>query len=116
MVTVRQPARINYMVLFLTLVIAGVLFAGAWIGHRVQKRIAAQKSLREGLAAYDRQDWGTACTNLGRYIVRYPEDVDVLEKLAHAQISVRPLDSEGIKYAIFSYRNLMRLNRRPRCL
>ncbi len=109
MTIARQPARVNYRVLLITFAVLVVLVSAAFVTHRVQRRATTKRALEMGLQAYQRQDWATACTNLRQYIAQYPDDSVTLRKLARAQTSIRPLDSDAVKYAIYSYRNLMRL-------
>jgi len=98
--------------LAIVLVGGAVLSAAAFGIHRWQRQKQARESLTQGLDAYQRGDWETARMMLGRYLSRYPENVDVLRKYAEAQLSTRPLPPANILQAAGAYRRLLRLQPR----
>lgn len=104
----RRKARVNVKVLIIVVVALGVLGGGAVVGHYVRKRVAADRALAAGQAAFAKKDWPEAAKQLKRYLQKYPDDVPVLERYCEANMSVRPVDPEHVGAAIGAYRRLLR--------
>ncbi len=91
-------------------VVGGAALMGAALGlHRYRRDAQANAALRDGLAAFEKQDWETARMMLGRYLSRYEDNTDVLRKYAEAQLATRPLPPANIIQAAGAYRRLLRL-------
>ncbi len=109
----RRPyrlARVNVKAVVVFTLVIGVLGTGAVIGRQVRRQMMAAKALADGSVAFDKEDWQTACKNFGRYLVKHPDDPEVLEKYARAQLCVWPFELSNIEAAIRAYRKLIRLN------
>jgi tetratricopeptide (TPR) repeat protein len=77
-----------------------VLGVGAFVAREVRRQYLANKGLADGQAAYQRGDWKGAVTGLQEYLVRFPDNPDLL---------VRPLEPGNILGAIDAYRRILRL-------
>ncbi len=106
--TKRRSARINIKALVILATVTALLGVGAVVGHYVRKRMMANDALATGRAALKSQSWADACKHLRRYLKKYPDDVDVLEQYASANLAVRPRESFQIAAAIGAYRRLLR--------
>jgi tetratricopeptide (TPR) repeat protein len=104
----RSP-RSRVKILITTGVIGVLLVAGAFAGWKVRKGLMVRAALAEGSAAYEHADWETARKMLGRYLSAHPDDVEVLAKYAHAQLSISPLPQANVSQAMSAYRRLLRV-------
>ncbi|MEE9295008.1 MAG: tetratricopeptide repeat protein [Phycisphaerae bacterium] len=104
----RIPARINVKALIILVVVVGVLGVGAVGGHYIRKRVVAQRARTEGEELLQQEKWAEACKKLRRYLRQYPDDVEMLEVYAGANLAVRPRALENISAAIAAYRRLWR--------
>ena len=87
---ILAPARINIKAVVILVVVMGVLGGGVVIGHYVRKRLVGNAALAAGKAALDEENWTEACKHLQRYLVRYPDDVPMLESYARANLLAQP--------------------------
>ncbi len=98
--------------LAIVLVLAVLLVTGTAVVLRQYNRSSrAEAALKEGNAAYEKEQWEDAAVSLGRYIGAHHDDVPVLLKYANAQLHWRPIKSGNIQQAIAAYRNALRLDK-----
>jgi len=102
---------VNVRVLVVLVAILVLLGGGGAAWYKVRKRTVADRALRDGLAALDAGEYATACRHLRHYLVRYPDDPDVLSRFADANLKVRPLEPAHLGDAISAHRRLLRLQR-----
>ena len=101
--------RINLKLIIIIVVAAAVLSITAIGLRNWQKERMALGRLTSGLAAYDARKWETAASDLGRYIVAVPDDVDILLKYAQSHLNIRPLKRRNIQHAMSTYRAVLRI-------
>ncbi|HEY3242742.1 MAG TPA: tetratricopeptide repeat protein [Phycisphaerae bacterium] len=104
----RRIAAVRVKLLLVLIVLTGLSGAGLLTGHYVRKNIVAQRALSEGRLAVARQDWPEASKQLKRYLSKRPDDDEILEQYAHAQLAVRPATAENFGAAIGALRRLFR--------
>lgn len=104
----QRPARINVRAVIILLLVMGVLGVGAVGVHHVRKRVMAKQALAAGQAALQGDDLEEACRQLKRYLLQYPDDIEILETYARARLTVRPRTQEHVGAAIGAYRRLLR--------
>ena len=104
-----RAARINVKVVIILLVVMVLLAGSAAVAYKVRKRLIANAALAEGQAAFEQKDWETARKQLRRYLSKYPDDAEVLEQYAEAELSVRPLEQPNVGGAIGAYRRLIQI-------
>ena len=109
MTSKQSHAKINLKLLTILVAAVALLGAGGFTARHVRRRILAARDLRAGLAAFEKEEWPLACEHLRGYLARRPDDVGILRKYAHAQLSRDPLQRENILGAISAYRRLMNL-------
>ncbi len=102
---------VNVRVLVVLMAILVLLGGGGAAWYKVRKRAVADRALREGLAALEAGEYATACRHLRHYLVRYPDDPDILGRFADANLKARPLEPAHLGDAISAYRRLLRLKR-----
>lgn len=105
---IARHARINVKALIILVVTVGFLGVAAIGGHFIRKRVIAQRFLKTGTAALDREDWSEATKHLRHYLSSYPDDTEMLREYAEAQLLVRPREPENILQAIAAYRRIYR--------
>jgi predicted Zn-dependent protease len=105
----RRPARINWKLLVILAAAVVVLGVGAFVAREVRKQYLANRGLTDGQAAYQQGDWKGAATNLREYLERFPDNPEVLEQYARANLLVRPLEPSNVLRAIDAYRRVLRL-------
>lgn len=105
-----RPARINVKLLVIGLGGLVVVGAGLVSAYYLRRSLNVSAALREGNAAFARGDWSAASRHYRDYLYRNPENFEILEKYATAQMSIRPLEPGHIKNATTGYRELLRLN------
>jgi len=93
------------IVLLLCVAVLVITFFGLNVWNRSRR---AEAGLETGLKAFDKAQWHEAAKNLGHYIARVPNDVEVLLKYAKAQLNIRPLKQNNLQYAINAYRSVLR--------
>ena len=108
MKTYRRNARINVKFAIIAAVVAVVILVGGAVGYKVRKRMAADRALEAGLAAFDRGQWNDACKQLIQYLNRFPGDSEetrnALQKYADACLRSWPPKIGAAKGA---YRRLL---------
>lgn len=113
---VRETARINVKAVLVLTVVVVLLGVGAVSVRYARKRVIASRAFAAGLAAFEREDWATACEQFKRYLSRRPTDqtenrhIEIPNKYAHALLRVRPLTADNIAAAIGAYRRVLRLD------
>ncbi|NOT01957.1 MAG: tetratricopeptide repeat protein [Phycisphaerales bacterium] len=103
-----RRARVNFKALVILVVVVLVLGVAGIGGYYVRKRVTAQSALEEGRAALAQNDFANAARLLRRYLDQYPDDIEILEKYAGAELRVRPRTADRVSKAIGSYRRLLR--------
>ncbi len=112
----RKPGRLNLKALGLLVTMVVVLGAGTFTARYIHKRLLAQRALEAGLAAFEREDWPSACEHFRQYLKRRPTDetenrhIEIPDKYAHALLRVRPLEPDNIGAALGAYRRVLRLD------
>lgn len=109
MSTSRRLAGVNVKVLVILLAVVVVLTGGAFVGHRVRKQMIASNALNAGRAALDKAEYPEACTQLKTYLSKKPDDIEILERYAQANLAIEPREPERVAAAIGAYRRLLRL-------
>jgi len=104
----HRPGRINLKALVILFSVMVLLMAAAYAGWKVRKRIIADRALVAGKAAVAAEDWVEACKQLRQYVVRYPDNVEVLKLYAEANLRVQPLEPAYFWQAVGCYRRLIR--------
>jgi tetratricopeptide (TPR) repeat protein len=106
----RRPARINWKLLVILAAAVVVLGVGAFVARDVRRQYLANRGLTDGQAAYQQGDWKGAVAGLQEYLVRFPDNPEVLEQYARAHLLVRPLRVGNIMASIDAYRRILRLD------
>ncbi len=104
----RRSGRINVKALLILILVVVLLGCGAVVARHVRKRVIAERALAAGKAALEAEDWPEASRQLRRYLLRYPDDKEMVLRYAEAKLAIRPLTPENIVGAIGEYRRLLR--------
>ncbi|NQU76348.1 MAG: hypothetical protein HQ546_08570, partial [Planctomycetes bacterium] len=110
MVKARNSAKINVkalLIFLIVLVMLTVAVAAAWHGRRW---VVIKQALVDGKQAFARADWVAATKHYRRYLERNPDDMDILQKYAEANMRISPLEIDHLRDANGAYRQLIRLN------
>ena len=110
MISERKPAKINWKLLLILVAALVLLGTGMVVARYVRKEIIASRGLASGQAAFQQGNWKEAATNLRDYLERFPDNPEVLEQYARANLLVRPLEVGNILAAIDAYRRILRLS------
>ena len=102
-----REGKVNVGVLIVAIMLPALLVGGLFMARHILKGARLNQSLAFGQAAYDDQDWEAAVKNLGNYVRRKPEDVEVLKMYADALWSIRPFDARIISNLIFTCRRIL---------
>ena len=105
------PGAVNVRVVIILVTILALVGGGGAAWYKVRKRVVADRALREGLAALEAGEYATACRHLRHYLVRYPDDPDILSRFADANLKVQPPEPAHLGDAISAYRRLLRMQR-----
>jgi len=105
----HSAGRVNIKVVVILVSVVVVLGAGAFVARHVRREYLSGRDLVAGNAAYDRQDWPTACEHFVEYMHRKPDNPEVLRKYAKALMSIEPLGPGGIGKVLWTYRQLLRI-------
>ncbi|HEG44560.1 MAG TPA: tetratricopeptide repeat protein [Phycisphaerales bacterium] len=106
---IMAKKRFNWLLAVVLVIGAIVLGTTAFSLRQWQRNRIGEKSLNIGLQAYDQGQWQDAANNLGRYLGFEQTNIDVMNKYAHAHLSIRPLERANILQAIATYRAVLRL-------
>lgn len=104
----HRRGGVNVRVLLILIGVVALTGGAVVGGHYIRKAAVARDALRDGLAAYEKQDWRQAAVHLRRYLKKKPNDVEILKKYAFAELSVSPLERGNVANALGAYRRLMR--------
>ncbi len=104
----RRAARLNVKALAILTVITGLIGVGAVGGHYIRKRVVAKSAYKEGMAFLADKQWEPACKKLKRYLLQYPDDQDILEQYAYANLRIEPLEPKHLSRAEGAFRRLLR--------
>jgi len=107
----RRRGKINVKLVVIIVCVVVLLGVGAIVARHVRRSILAARDLAAGTAAYEKEDWATACKHFQEYLGRRPENADILGKYAASLLSREPLEPRSIARAAWAYRQL--LNVRP---
>ncbi len=106
----KRCAKINVKVLIILIIVTVALGASLFAARQVRRRILKKIDFQAGQAAFENEDWQTACRHFREYLGRNPDDIEILKKYAKAGLSIRPLNLNTINRVISTYRHIMRLN------
>lgn len=102
--------RINYK-LIIVLIIGLAILAGSAIGLRKWFQTQTiSTGYSQGKAAYQKQQWDEAATQLGNYLAVRKDDAEILMMYADAQLKRRPISRGNIQQTIAAYRQVSRLD------
>lgn len=104
----RKTARVNVKVLATLLIVSALLAVGGVVALRMRRQAVADKALAAGRAAITGGDLAVACEQLKIYLEKRPDDLEVLEQFAKANLEVRPRSPRNTNWAIKAYRRLLR--------
>jgi len=110
MLNSERCAKINVKLLAILILVTLGVGISLVAARQAQRGILAETSLREGQAAFEKEDWPAACKNFKEYLSRDPDNVEILGKYAKAALSIRPLDAGAVQGAIAAYRHIIRLD------
>ncbi|OHB58296.1 MAG: hypothetical protein A2Y07_04170 [Planctomycetes bacterium GWF2_50_10] len=102
--------RINFKLVIIVVVGIAILAVTAVALRNWQKNRMALGRLTSGLDAYRNANWEQAASDLGKYIVVVPDDVQILLKYADSHLNIRPLKRKNIQHAISTYRAVLRVD------
>jgi len=102
--------RINFKLIIIVAVGIAVLAVTAVALRNWQKNRMALGRLTSGLESYRDAHWEQAASDLGKYIVVVPDDVQILLKYADSHLNIRPLKRKNIQHAISTYRAVLRVD------
>ncbi len=102
--------RINWKLIVVLIIAVAVMGAAAFGLRQYNRSQRSVRGLTEGLAAYEAKQWDAAANGLGRYLGVAPDDAEILNKYAEAQLRRRPVKSPNINQAINAYRRVLRLD------
>ena len=105
----QRSGKLNVRLLAILVAVAALLGGAAVTARHVRRQILAARDLKAGLAAFEKGDWALAGKHLKEYLGRQPDDVEILDKYARAQLSIEPLEVGNILGAISAYRRLVNL-------
>ncbi|MFZ2147478.1 MAG: tetratricopeptide repeat protein [Sedimentisphaerales bacterium] len=106
----NRCAKINVKVLIVLIIVTAAIGTSLFAARHIRRNILSEMALREGEAAYEKEDWPAAYKNLREYLGRNPDDVEVLKKYAKARLSIRPLEASHITGTIAAYRRILQLD------
>ncbi|MBN2180458.1 MAG: tetratricopeptide repeat protein [Sedimentisphaerales bacterium] len=98
------------IILIISLGVIGLTFAGIYAFRLSQKERNSKQGLILGNKAYEEQKWEDAAKQLGIYLLRNQDDVEILIKYAKAQMNTRPRNRNNIQRAISAYRTALRID------
>ena len=103
--------KFNWKFVLVLLLAIIVLLSTAYFLRKWGISTKAENAIVLGNQAYEQGRWREAAENLGKYISRHQDDVDVLLKYADAQLKIRPLKRGNIQHAVKAYRNVLRADK-----
>lgn len=89
-----------------TLVVVTVVTLRNWQINRTRNN-----SLSAAIRAYENKNWDIAAENFRLYLNINPTDIEILLKYANSELNKRPLNSNNIKKATDTYRNILRIDK-----
>ncbi|MHC4629193.1 MAG: tetratricopeptide repeat protein, partial [Planctomycetota bacterium] len=106
----NRYAKINVKLLVILILICLAVAISLVAARQARRGLLSEISLREGQAAFEREDWPAACKHFKEYLGRDPDNVEILKKYAEAGLAIRPLDGSAIHGAISAYRRVIQLD------
>jgi tetratricopeptide (TPR) repeat protein len=106
----KRYAKINIKVLIILIFITVALGASLFAARQIRRSFLSKIALRDGLEAYENQNWRAAYNNFMEYLGRNPDDIEILKKYAKAGLAVQPVNPTVVGRVIASYRAIIRLN------
>lgn len=103
-------AKVNVKVLVILIVVVAAIGVSLVMARQIRRSMRTERALEAGLEAFEQQDWRAAARNLGRYLERHPDDIEVLRKCGAALVSIRPMDAQVMGAAISAYRKLFEVD------
>ena len=105
-----RSAKINVKLLAILILVTLAVGISLVVARQAQRGILSETSLREGQAAFEKEDWLAACKHFKEYLSRETDNVEILRKYAKAAMSIRPLEASGVQGAIAAYRRIIQLD------
>ncbi|HET6249642.1 MAG TPA: tetratricopeptide repeat protein [Tepidisphaeraceae bacterium] len=106
---IRDKTRRRLLLILIPALSIAVIVAGAAAVRLAYLRRTAQRGKADGLAAMTAGDYPTALKDLGKYLSRNPNDVDILLQYAQARRKVVEPDGSHLGQAIGLYRRALEL-------
>lgn len=97
------------IVLVISLGVIALMAFGVYKFRLADKENKAKQGLILGNQAYEEKNWEQATKQLGIYLLRNQDDVEILLKYAEAQMNIRPRKPNNIQQAISAYRTALRI-------
>src|SRR5512146_29436 len=105
----NRSGKLNVKLLVILILVTVALAMSLVAARQIRRSILKKAALTAGQAAFDKQDWAVASSNLHEYLARSPDDVEMLKKYAKACLSIRPLEVPNVVQAMAAYRHIMQL-------
>ena len=77
--------------------------------RQIRRSILSERDFKAGNEAFAKGDWENAYKRLRDYLVRNPDDVEILRKYGQARLSVLPQETPHILQAIAAFRRVLQL-------
>lgn len=106
----RHCAKVNVTLLAILIAVVAAICVSLVAARQLRRNIQTEQALAEGKAAYERRDWSAAAQSFRDYLMRTPDDLEVLRKYAESLMATRPLDVSSVNRAIPAYRRIMGLD------
>ncbi|MCP4454436.1 MAG: hypothetical protein GY809_23515, partial [Planctomycetes bacterium] len=106
----NRRAKINIKLLIVMLLVVVALGISLFAAREVRRVVRSNAGLKAGTVAFDDQDWSAAYKSYSLYLVRHPDDVEILKKFAKAGLSIRPVSAGPVKGAMSAYRRIIQLS------
>jgi predicted Zn-dependent protease len=103
-------AKVNFKVLIILIIITVAIGVSLFAARQARRRILSKIDFQAGNAAFEKEDWQTACRHFREYLGRNPDDIEILKKYAKAGLSIRPQNPNNINRVIATYRQIMRVD------
>ncbi len=98
-----MKGKIHWRVIFAILMIVGLLAGILTAGYLRHTRRVAQQALEDGLVALQSKQWEQACTHLKIYLLKNPNDLEILVRYAEANLAIQPRTSKHHGAAVGAY-------------
>ncbi len=106
-VHIKRRYRLSLLLIGTTLVIG--LFASFYAYRKHQLRSESLSLRHEGMSAFDQKQYFDAMHKIGKYLLRYPDDVEATHAYAQARLHVTEPGNKHLSQAIGVFRRLLDL-------